>query len=248
MDLSSLTVENETFEAPAADPAAAPEPAIEQPAGEAGAEPAAAGPSLTDDDLEALRELRDIAPILRQALTAPPAAEQQPQIEQPQIEWDPFDPDSMRAMLEQRDQQLLAQIGQLFQPIAERHQGEIIGEAEQRAHDILTDIATRQGEFDGGNDSLTLARHIADSFMPDLTARYGPGPRAAEAALEQAYSYVRGIEQTVATKAVEQYKNQLGTLGGATGEPGSTGAAGVTVAPQVKGDETDLARHFAARG
>ena len=149
-------------------------------------------------------------------------AQQQAQVYQPQpmngeqVRPDPWErPDSFQ-------QDLDAYINQRMAPVQQFTQEAALSEAEERAMDILADFATRDGEFD-----KELARVRADHLLPQMQQRYGYGPKAAEAALEAAAVAQREYEQKVYADAIAKHTNQLATLSGAPGEPGSTYVQGV---------------------
>jgi hypothetical protein len=122
------------------------------------------------------------------------------------VQLDPLD-ENFQAQLDQYLEQKLA-------PYADYTQQAILGEAEQRAADILTDITARDGEFlfEG---SVDKARALANSYVGQMAQQYGFGPQAAEQALEQAAKDVRAWEQAVGQAYHDRQINQLSTLGGA---------------------------------
>jgi len=69
----------------------------------------------------------------------------------------------------------------------------------------------------------------ADAFLPEMQQRYGMGVKAAEEALARAAAEQRQWEMQRDEYAVNRYTNQLSTLSGAPGEPGSTYTQGVQV-------------------
>lgn len=144
-----------------------------------------------------------------------------------------YDPEFRQALDQYIDQRLA--------PYSSFQQDAILGEAEQRAQDILHDLSVRDGEFD-----TATARLRADSLLPAMAEKYGPGPKAAEAALAAAASAQRDYEQQVRDAAVQQYQNQLRGIASAPREPAANGVPAATqhVTPQG-GDELDLVRsHF----
>lgn len=137
-------------------------------------------------------------------------------------------------------QELDQYINQKLSPYSQYQEQAILGEAEQRAQDILHDLSVRDGEFD-----VQTARLRADHLLPDMAARYGPGPKAAEAALAAAAKEQRDYESQMQAKAVEQYQNQLRGITSAPREPAASGNPAGTqhVTPQG-GDEMDLVRSY----
>jgi hypothetical protein len=110
-----------------------------------------------------------------------------------------------------------AYINARMQPVSEFTQEARLAEAEERAQDILTDLVAKHGEFD---KEVAYAR--ANVILPQMVNRYGPGPKAAEAALEAAAQAQLEWERKRDEAAVGRYTNQIKTLAGAPGEPGST--------------------------
>lgn len=138
-------------------------------------------------------------------------------------EFDLYDPEQLQAFLAYQQQQTVAQMQQLLAPILGQQQAQTLQEGTQRVHDIVQDIATREGDFT--DPGKAAAADFAPLFLDQYERTYGPGPRAAEAAIQQSARVVRSIEQAAAAKAVEAYKNQLATVGGARQEPAGGGTA-----------------------
>lgn len=215
-----------------ADPSAAvssggaePEAAGGAPSAEAA--PAWAGPSQDEwgEVVGALGYLASQIPLEQQTQIA---AEQQSAGEPVGLSLDPFADDfgdNLGQLLDQRLEALVGRLEQRLDPLVQSHEREQIGEAEQRALDIIGDIESRDGEFLSGDDARHAVRALAETLVGETRQRFGPGPRAAEAALSRAAQIVRGIEKSVSDKAVEQYRNQLSNVGGARQEPGISGAA-----------------------
>ena len=141
-------------------------------------------------------------------------------------------------------QELDQYINDKLSPYSAYQEQAILGEAEQRAQDILHDLSVRDGEFD-----TQTARLRADALLPDMAARYGPGPKAAEAALQAAATAQREYESQIRDKALEQYHNQLRGITSAPREPAPSGNPAGTqhVTPQG-GDEMDLVRSYFPSG
>lgn len=137
-------------------------------------------------------------------------------------------------------QQLDQWFDQKVAPYQSFQQEAILGEAEQRAQDILHDLSVRDGEFD-----TQTARLRADHLLPEFAAKYGPGPKAAEAALAAAASAQRDYETALRTAAVEQYQNGMRGLPRTPVEPAANGVIGAQqhVTPEG-GDERDLVRAY----
>lgn len=139
-------------------------------------------------------------------------------------------------------------IGQAVQqhiaPVMEWQQSQQTAEAEERALDILGDIASREGEFFEQETTFKLARDIANGFMPEAAQRYGFGPKAAEVALGQAAKLLRDYQDAIGKAYYERQMNQLTTLSGATREPGVSTPGTQLVTGQPGGDELDLVRRY----
>lgn len=142
----------------------------------------------------------------RSAVYAPQDEEQTPEL-------NPFDPSFV--------EQLRGMIHQEVAPIAGRFQEMSAEESEAQIKDILSDYASRDGEFDIG-----LARARARDMAPAFFAKYGKANGAAEKLLEQAANEQRAWEAQFAESAVNRHTNRLSTLAGAPGEPGSQYAVG----------------------
>jgi hypothetical protein len=193
----------------APEPAAAPELA-EPAAPEAPAEESWGG--VTQEDWETTQQA---LAYIANAITPQQPQPQQPGYQPPEpVQLDPLD-ENFQTQLDQYLEQKLA-------PYADYTQQAILGEAEQRAADILTDITARDGDFlfDG---SVEKARALANSYVGQMAQQYGFGPQAAEQALEQAAKDVRAWEQAVGQAYHDRQINQLSTLGGAPREPGAAG-------------------------
>lgn len=205
-------------------------------------EPVAADP-LAGLDIEELRMLTELAPVLRQALEQPaPAPAADPGDGPPT--YDPFDPASVAAYNKWNNDQLLAQIDQRLQPLVGAHQQE----AEQRQQDLLKDAAhdieVKNGEF--VNDSsrsqmLDQARQI----FAELSPRYGATDRTAELALQRAYEKVSTYEKQIGEAYYERKTNELKTLAGARTEPAVRG--GAPDAPGEYKDEMEALAGFLAK-
>lgn len=110
-----------------------------------------------------------------------------------------------------------------LQPYAEFQQSVREQEADERLNDMLHDEAAKGGEFD-----VELARMRMDRIAFELAPRYnGDLWAASEKAAELAAQQQRDYERSINDRAVSQYTNQLATLSGAPGEPGSTYTQGV---------------------
>lgn len=163
-------------------------------------------------------------------------------------EYGNFNPQAYAQYQQQQNQELLSQIGQMFQPIQQTFQSQqeqaAIAEGEQRLQDIMADDISRNGEFAADAEADAQARDmvttLASNMFPDIAQRYGATPQAAEIAMSRAAAQVRGLLSSVGGAAVTQNQNQLATLAGAHGEPGA-GGAGVE-APVIRMGEKSAAR------
>ncbi len=149
-------------------------------------------------------------------------------------------------------EQLAGYIGQAVQqslaPLAEWQYGQQLSEAEERAYDILEDIASREGDFMQKDQAFAAARALANSYMPEEAQRYGWGPQAAEAAIARAAADVRAYETAVREAAIQQYNNQIARLDGAGREPiGAVVASPQGAITQPGGDELSVVTAFGGR-
>lgn len=153
---------------------------------------------------------------------------------------DPFSDDfgdQLAGFLGQFLDQRLAPLHQRLEPIVHGYQTQAAQEAEARVTDVITDYAASQGiEFLEGGDAA--ARQLAEALLPDYRARFGPGQRAAEAALHKAVDTIADLQRRAEQRGEQRFKNQLGDVTGALAEPGSAGT-GVRTVPDAR-DETDL--------
>jgi exonuclease VII large subunit len=162
---------------------------------------------------------------------------------QQQAQLDPFADDFQS--------QLDAYIAQKVQPYEDLRTNVSMGEAEERANDILTDLQSAKGEF-VDPESKAIARAMAEQFLGEEQQRYGFGAQAAEAALERGYEYARERETKLGELAVQRHLNQLKTLNGAPRQPGIAQGAGSTAVQQhvipEGGDEMSVVRHYGGYG
>lgn len=173
--------------------------------------------------------------------------DQQQRDEQFAQQYDPYDPEQLRQLIREETQQALGPV-QGFQEQLMR------GEAEERASDIIHNYELEQGEFlfpdddpdSGAVGSRTLCRELAEAFLPEAQQQYGGGPRAAEAALGEAYKAVRAYEDAIGQRYFERRQNELRGLTRAPAPPQPVNGA---QAPQVltthdARDERDLVSQF----
>ena len=207
------------------DPLAPAEPVAEP------AEPAWAGPS-ADEWGQVTQTLGYLADLAQQS-QAPGEGQQYAAI-------DPF--------ADNFGEQLSGYIGRAFEehlgPIKEWQQGQMLGEAEERALDIIEDDVSRNGEFMLGEKAFEGIRALANVFMSEESQRYGYGPKAAESALARAASEWRAYEKELAQKAIEQHMNQLTNLAGAGREPGASSLGVSQQFQPTPGDELALVRKY----
>jgi hypothetical protein len=207
------------------EPQAEPEAQVEP---EAAAEPWA-GP--TQEEWEATQER-----------LAQYEAQQQPEEGEPEpFQLDPYADDFQ----DQLDRYLDSRLA----PVSQYTESAMQAEAEERAMDIIQDIASREGEFLFPEQSPKIARSLANEFIGEEQQRYGFGPKAAEAALERAVKAVREYEQTIGKAYHERQMNQLGTLAGAPRQPGVAGTQAAPSTPTPEGgDELALVGHYFGQG
>src|SRR5574337_56541 len=148
---------------------------------------------------------------------------------QPQgFEWDPYGENAnaqLAAYLDQRDQRMLAQFGEMLGPLQQHSEAQRLAEGDERAWDILDDMATREGDF-----NKEAAYAVAQILFPQAAQQYGNSPRAAEAALVEAASQVRAWAKSEREAAVNEYKASIETRVGARSELPAT-SQGVTATP-----------------
>ena len=198
----------------------APEPAVEE---------AWTGPS-QDEWQQVVEGLGYLAQTV-QPQEAPP----QPAAPQP-TQFDPFSDDP--------GSQLRSIIREELAPLANYQQHEQLSEAEEKAYDILDDVSSRQGELVNKEEAFPIIRSWADTMMPEMAQKYGFGPRAAEAALEQAYVAFQQLEQTIGKTYTERHMNQLTNLSGVRSDPPAYNGAAQTTEIPGGGDELDIVRRF----
>lgn len=152
-------------------------------------------------------------------------------------------------------EQIQAMIRQEMQPLAQFADQASWSEGEARSMDIIASLESEGGEFLGraaegeqlAVDSRMVARQLGDTFYPEAAARYGDGPRAAEAALSKAVEVVRALEQAVGKNYANREQNQLHTLAGARREPSAAGTTGAGEVRAGVSSEQDLVRQFFPR-
>lgn len=162
-------------------------------------------------------------------------------------EYGNFNPQAFAQWQSQRENALVQQIGQMFQPLQQTFEQQreqaVVAEGEQRLQDILADDISRNGEFASDPQADSQARDLvmtlASQMFPDVAQRYGETPQAAEIALTRAATQVRGLLRSASGAAVTQTQNQLATLANAHGEPGAHGAG--VEAPVIRKGERSAA-------
>lgn len=164
-------------------------------------------------------------------------------------ELDPFDPASVQAYHDARDQKLLAAFDQrlqaLAQPLMARETQERVAHYSELVSDIVADEFARNGELtDAGKE---LIDPLGAVFLPQFESRYGKGSsRAAEATVAKVAEIVRGIEKAAADKALEAHINRNAQLAGVHVEPGGAGGAAVESAPAAY-RPGEIAKRFGQR-
>lgn len=191
-----------------------------------------AGPSQ-----EEWAEIQETNNLIKQAIQQPEPQYQQPEPQMPQI--DPLAED----FVSQLDQYL----EQKFAPYASYQEQLVLGEAEEKAKDIIHSLEQEKGEF-LLPDSSGQALQRANNHLPEAQARYGYGPKAAEAALSRAYEEQKAYEQAVGKAYYERQINQIRGLSQAPRDPGTTGQqAGQQVVIPEGGNELDLVGRYFPR-
>lgn len=251
--------------APAAEAGAVPPADIPSSSGEPVSEglpsPEAAAPAWANDPTFRDAVAQEAQAIARAELERWQSAQQQPG-EQPEQQADPFsaeafDPwsdnfgQSLAGAFQAMQQQILAGVQQAVAPLRQSHEQQAASEAQQQVQDMHHAIVAQHGELPVPAEQQAAAREltlaIASQLAPQEIERYGPGPRAVEAAIQRAHMQVAQLLTASGAAAVDQFKNQLGTLGGAPAEPqGTPGATGGVPSPYL--DERDVASRYAQRG
>jgi hypothetical protein len=211
----------------------APEPV--EPAAVEGAEIEAPEPAWAGPPQEEWEAAQETLALINQAIQEPAQQYQQPyQEQQPQI-----DP-----LAEDFQTQLDQYLEQKFAPYASYQEQLVMGEAEEKAKDIIHSLEQEKGEFlDPKSSELALQR--ANQYLPDTQAKYGYGPRAAEAALARAYDDIKQLEDTVGKAYYERQINQIRGLSNAPREAGVSGQqAGQQVSIPEGGDEFSLVSRY----
>ena len=162
---------------------------------------------------------------------------QQAPAEEGYPEIDPYDTRQLGEFIQQQVQQSL-------EPVTNWQQQQALGEAEDRAVDIIQDDVSRNGEFLLGEKAYANVRALANSYMEEEAQRHGFGPKAAESALSRAAGEWREYEKELATIAIERHMNQLTNLSGAGREPGVSSVAAQQVVSTPGGDEMSLVRKY----
>ena len=198
-----------------------------------------AGPS--QEDWEAAQETLGL---INQAIQEP-AQQYQQQYEQPQqIEVDPLADnfgDQLRQIIRE-------EAGQLVAPLQSYQEQLVMGEATERAKDIIHNFEQDKGEFfDPGLTDLALER--ANTYSQEAVQRFGNTQRAAEYALERAYTDIKALQDSVGKAYYERQINQIRGLSNAPREPGQSGQqAGQQVVIPEGGDEFALvSKYFQSR-
>jgi hypothetical protein len=209
-------------------------------ASDAAAASAAASPSWDDPALLDLvdtraqglvqQQLAPLIPLLEQVLGGGQGAAAAAQAAgQPQLvdEFGQVDPNALIQLLQQSQQQTLAQMQQMLQgiaaPLAQRQEQETVAEGEQRIKDMIADDVSRNGDLPA--KAQAAIRPLADQLFPQIAERYGNTPRAAEMAVSQAAALVRDMVAEARTVALTTEQNRIGALAGVRGEPGVAGVA-----------------------
>lgn len=206
--MSELESETTTPEAVAPEPMEA----------EAPAAPTWTGP--TQEEWEQTQQALEYVSSLMQPTF--PQREDAPQ----EIELDPLD-DGFRSQLDQWFDQKVA-------PYAEYVRAQQSQEGEQRSKDVLTDLASRDGDFDIDRAyEVALARFREAAAVQPAAASW----ELLEKTLGQAAQDQRTYDKKVAEAAVERYKNELAGLSGARSElpAGATNGSQQFTVPQGGG-------------
>jgi hypothetical protein len=119
-----------------------------------------------------------------------------------------------------------------------------LAETEERATDIISDVAARnEFEFKDEREAKWI-RDRADSYVEQAVQNHGVGPRAAEAAIEMAFNEFREIVGAREQARVDQEMNQLRTLGSAPMQPTPTAPAAQNLAAPTGGPRAVVQKYF----
>lgn len=186
----------------------------------------------------------------------PQQAQQQPE---PQTAFNPssFDPwadefpQALAGAFESLEQRIAQAVQQAVAPLAEQRMAADAEEQQQRVLDTVNAVVQANGDWPIGdnaearNQANQLVVTLAEQLIGAEVQRFGPGVRAAENAIAKAHRQVHALLEAAGNHGQTQYRNQLGSLGGAMPEPAG-GAAGFQQ-PVVEGDELAVARRHAMR-
>jgi len=167
------------------------------------------------------------------------AERQQPQAEYPSL--DPFADDYAQQQAEFTRQLIRDELA----PLQQWQQSQQLEEAYSLALDMIDDNQARDGEFRNKEKGVSFVQAYAATLMPQMSQRYGFGPKAAEAAIEAAAKEYRELEQSVGTSYHEQQMNQLTNLSTARHEPGAAGVGSQQLVTDPGGDEMSVVRKYA---
>lgn len=195
-------------------------------------------------------QLGPLVELLQQNTFADPGQQQTPGLP----DFDPLDPDSVRAYNDARDQRMLSTIqqliGQVAQPLQAQQDAAREQAGEENLKDMLADDIARNGEFstdpEADKRARQMVRTLAENVLPSYTQRYGFGARAAEASMAHAAREVRALLGPVRQQGAAEHANRTATLAGVHGEPG-TGVPGVETVSDVPLSPRQLAQKFGAR-
>lgn len=224
--------------APPAEPAAPPEPEYAQ----IPAEEWQGFQQVVQQQNELLAQLAPLAQMMEQM---PPMTQNGQTQQYPDVDiWSDNPAEQIRQLTAQVVDERLA-------PYQETFQHQQLNELEASALDQLHAIAVEKGEFihptaEDGYASNDMALEIAKTLYPQTAREYGEGPRAEQAAYEQAYEFTKAYEQSIIDAYENRAQNQASTLAAAPREPGPSG--GMPAAPAVTttpgGFESVLQKHF----
>lgn len=191
------------------------DPAIEptiEPAADPAADPAAPPAPAWSMTEEQYNELANAVGQLARLEQQRAAVYQPDQPRDDAADWDPFDPNSVRQLIRSE----MAPFQETQQTVAEAQWQETID-------DVMTDEASRNGDFDH-----ELAELYALRILPEELQRAGGNQiQALERTVERAAALVRERDRRRDEQAVARYTNQVSTLAGAPAEPGSSYSQGI---------------------
>ena len=149
----------------------------------------------------------------------------------------------------QSQQQTLAQIQTMLEPVLTRSQAESQVENEARLSDAFADAIARQHVEWRAPESADAARQLATVLFVDEQSRFpmrtgGTDRRAAQSAIDKGVKLVASIESAAYEKGKAAYTNEMATLAGANRETGAAGTGSVETLPEADTEMAAVSRLY----